>query len=200
MKIIIVTGPSGVGKSRPIRELASLGVYPLEVYTDRLRRPTEDQETDRVYLTAEEFDLVLGDFIYWFEFQGSRYGYKKADIEKQKLAGKSVCFNIPPSFLPEILDKLPEATVVYLHAEEKDFNLLFDRMIARDLSDLDSESVKTAKINKIKQRLDFAKRELDQFEALKKAVFRNSLSRVFEISDDEALYRQVIPYLKKIVG
>lgn len=175
-------------------------MYPLEVYTDRLRRPTEDQETDRAYLTEAEFDSGLGEYIYWFEFQGSRYGYKKADIEKQKLAGQSVCFNIPPSFLPEILDRLPEAIVVYLHTEEKDFKLLFDRMAARDLSDLDSESVKTAKINKIKQRLDFAKRELERFEALKKAVFRNPLSRIFEISDDEALYRQVIPYLKKIVG
>lgn len=200
MKVIIVTGPSGVGKSRLIRELASFGVYPLEVYTDRLRRPTEDLETDRVYLTKAEFDSSLDEYIYWFEFQGSRYGYKKADIEKQKLAGKSVCFNIPPRFLPKMLDRLPEAMVAYLHAEEKDFKLLFNRMVARDLSDLDSESVKATKINKIKQRLDFAKRELNQFEALKKAVFRNPLSRVFEISDDKALYHQVIPYLKKIVG
>lgn len=29
MKIIIVTGPSGIGKNRLIRELATLGVYPL---------------------------------------------------------------------------------------------------------------------------------------------------------------------------
>ncbi len=86
----MITGSSGVGKTHLIHELTSLGIYSLEVYTDRSRRPSEKRTTDRVYLTKKEFISNADEFLYWFEFQGNRYGYKKADIERQKRLNSTI--------------------------------------------------------------------------------------------------------------
>lgn len=199
MYTFVITGPSGSGKTHLIHELTSLGVYPLEVYTDRKRRPTEKKSTDRVYSTKEEFNSTLSEFLYFFEFQGNRYGYKKSDIEKQRTVGKSICFNIPPSFLPDILDRLPEAIVIYLYVDERHFPMLFDRMLKRDLSERESKSQEKIKVKKIEERLKHAKRELEGLTNIRKAALQNPKSRIFNISNDENLYKEVIPYIKKFL-
>jgi guanylate kinase len=198
MNIFVIAGPSGVGKTHLITELGKEGIYPLEVYTDRKRRPTEKDTTDRVYLSEEQFSHSLSDFLYWFEFQGNRYGYKRSDIEHNKKTKRSIVFNIPPTFLPDLLKKLPEAIVIYLKVNKSNFGLLYDRMVARDIGKNDNEVTKEKKIVKIKRRLEFALREMENTADLEELILKNPFSKVFVINDDIALYKEVIPHILKV--
>jgi len=199
VNIFVITGPSGSGKSHLIHEIITLGIYPLEVYTDREKRPSESKISDRVHLSLEEFSYSLEEFLYWFEFQGNRYGYKKKDIKKQKKLGNSVCFNIPPVFLSEILSRLPEAIVIYLNVREKHFPMLYTRMLKRDLyRNIDKHKEKVIK-SKIERRLEHARNELGLLETLKKLISNNPSSRVFDIYDDKILYKEVLPHIKKLI-
>lgn len=196
MKIFVITGPSGVGKTHLVNELAKHGIYPLNVYTDRDKRPSEEEITDRAYLSKEEFDIELNSFLYWFEFQGNRYGYRADEIEEQKKIGKSTCFNITPTHLKFLVEKLPEAVVIYLHTPKEDFHLLFKRMVERDISQGDSDEVRESKIRSIEARLNFA---LDEMEK-EGDIGLNPESRRFLIKDDKVLYEEVIPYILSLVA
>ena len=199
MKIFVITGPSGCGKSHLVNELCQKGVYPLEVYTDRLRRSSETTVTDRVYLTSTEFTNTLGEFLYWFEFQGNRYGYKLFDIETQSAQNKSICFNITPTDLIPLLKKLPHAITIYLSVDINNFDMLFERIIKRELSPTDTKENKDAKVAKIKNRLDYAKKELESFTKIQQELLQNPLSKVFTIIDDTTLYNEVLPYIIKLM-
>lgn len=200
MKIFIITGPSGVGKTHLVNELSKHGVYPLKVYTDRERRLSESVTTDRIYLSKEEFDKGLSDFLYWFEFQGNRYGYRSSDIEEQKRAGRSICFNITPTHLRFLLEKLPEAIVIYLHTPKEDFDLLFKRMVERDISEDDSDDVREAKVRSIESRLNFALGELDKAACIEDIINKNPQSKRFLVRNDNILNEEIVPYVLSLIS
>src|SRR3989339_175374 len=195
MHIFVITGPAGVGKSHLINELSKNGLYPLEVYTDRTRRPSEERVTDRVYISVDEFNKSLNDFLYWFEFQGNRYGYKKDDIEKQRKLGRSICFNITPTHLKFLLERLPEAVTIYLNTPVEDFDLLFRRMVERDISPGDFEKDREKKVKKIESRLKSALSEAIDYGEIEKVFSLNPMSRSFVVKDDRTLYEEVLPYI-----
>ncbi|MDO8488314.1 MAG: hypothetical protein Q7S31_03290 [bacterium] len=198
MEIIVISGPSGIGKSHLIAELSRQGVYPLKVYTDRDRRPTESAFSDRVHLSKSAFDNSLQDFLYWFEFQNNRYGYKKSDIDKHRQQNTHIAFNIPASYLPQLLEKIPEAMVIYLNVDGN-FNLIKERMIKRDISPDETEEQKQLKLISIQKRLDFAQKELEKLAQIFSTCFGHPKSKIFTIHNDDTLYKEVIPYILKQV-
>ena len=101
--------------------------------------------------------------------------------------------------MPNILDRLPEAVVIYLNVDEKHFPMLFDRMLKRDLSKRESKGQEKIKVKKIEERLKYAKRELEELINIRKTALRNPKSRIFNITNDESLYKEVIPYIKKLL-
>ncbi len=198
MKIFVITGSSGVGKSHLVHELTKQGIYPLEVYTDRVRRPTEVRDADRVFLSPSEFSQISKEFLYWFEFQGNRYGYKRSDIQRLENQGASLCFNIPPIYLPGLLKEMPRAVAIFLTVETENFGMLSERMVKRDISPQDSPQVKIAKMNKIRNRIDLARNEVGEYRDIQQALSANPLSRTFVIRNDQTLYDEVLPYISKI--
>ena len=199
MEVFAITGPSGSGKTHLIHEITSSGVYPLEVYTDRAQRPSEKASPDRVYLTNREFNSSLKEFLYWFEFQENRYGYKRKDIKRQQKLGKAISFNVVPSFLSNIVNKLPEVIVIYLFVDEEHFPMLFDRMLNRDLSGDENKHQKKFKVKKIEERLKYARRELKELKNIREVASQNPKSRIFNISGDDNIYKEVIPYIKELL-
>ncbi len=198
MNIFAIVGPSGVGKSLLVSELVKEDFYSIPVFTDRAKRPGEKKVVDREYLTVEEFDKFLEKFIYWFEFQGHRYGYKKSDIEKCKRKNLNACLNITPTHLPYLINKLPELITIYLRVLPDNYDLLFKRMVKRDISSEDSESAKEDKIDKIKSRLNHALSEEENFGSLELFLTQNRFSRVFNIAGDGELFDDVLPYILSV--
>lgn len=84
-KFVIVSGPSGVGKStamKVIRQEKPEWKYPLSVKT-RAPRPGEKNGMADLFITREEFEAKIsgGEFLEWAEYGGNYYGTLLSDIQ-----------------------------------------------------------------------------------------------------------------------
>ncbi|KKL57339.1 hypothetical protein LCGC14_2236430, partial [marine sediment metagenome] len=100
-KLIIVSGPSGAGKTTVLRGVfersLAMGIGPLISSVSATTRPPRPGEVDAVdyyFLTKEQFDLrrERGEFIECFELfgRGYWYGTLKEEVSTGLEAGKWV--------------------------------------------------------------------------------------------------------------
>jgi len=85
-RIITLTGPSGVGKSYIKRRLkAELHLVEIPVFTTRNRR-NENENSERIFVTEEEFlqKLYDGELIFMNCLYGARYAFSSSDINRMK--------------------------------------------------------------------------------------------------------------------
>ncbi len=88
-KLIILSGPSGVGKTTIGKKLLedpqiSVHVRKVPTYTTRPPRPGEVEGEDYIFVTKTEFAMELssGNFLEWVEIFGNFYGTSRREIEK----------------------------------------------------------------------------------------------------------------------
>jgi guanylate kinase len=87
--VLVITGPSGVGKGtliRTLRERCS-GLELSVSATTRRPRPGEQASVDYHFLTDEEFDrrLAEGEFLEHAEYAGNRYGTLRSEISDRSV-------------------------------------------------------------------------------------------------------------------
>ncbi len=98
-KLIIVSAPSGAGKTTIVRHLLSQP-FNLEFSvsaTSRKPRGSECHGTDYYFISADEFKKRIdqGDFLEWEEvYAGVYYGTLKSEVERFLAAGKNVIFDV----------------------------------------------------------------------------------------------------------
>lgn len=98
-KVIIISAPSGAGKTSIVRHLLATGL-PLAFSvsaTSRLKRESETDAKDYYFITAEEFKskIEAGDFLEWQEvYKNQYYGSLKSEIERIWKTGKHVLFDV----------------------------------------------------------------------------------------------------------
>lgn len=98
-KLIIVSAPSGAGKSTIVRHLLSLSL-PLAFSvsaTSRSPRPGEVDGKDYYFLPEQEFLRKIGDdaFLEWEEvYPGTYYGTLKSEVGRIWSEGRSVIFDV----------------------------------------------------------------------------------------------------------
>ena len=97
-KLIVITGPSGVGKGTIVRSLTRK--YP-QLYlsisaTTRKPRSGEVDGRDYYFLSKEEFDSAIADdeFLEWAEYAGNYYGTPKSKVQELINSGKLVLLEI----------------------------------------------------------------------------------------------------------
>lgn len=97
-RILIVSGPSGVGKSSVCRRLLDEDRMVLSVSaTTRAPRGAEVEGRDYFFLTREEFErrAEAGEFLEWAEVHGTTlYGTPAAPVQDHLAAGRSVLLDI----------------------------------------------------------------------------------------------------------
>jgi len=98
-KCIIVSAPSGAGKTTLVKHL--LETEPaLEFSVSACSRPKREGEThgrDYYFLSAEQFreKIEAGDFVEWEEvYPGSYYGTLKSELDRIWSKGKHVIFDV----------------------------------------------------------------------------------------------------------
>lgn len=98
-KLIIVSAPSGAGKTTIVKQLLERGL-PLEFSISacsRSKRENEINGKDYYFLSVEDFKQKIenDEFVEWEEvYEGSYYGTLKTEIERIWQKGKHVLFDV----------------------------------------------------------------------------------------------------------
>ena len=116
--VIVIVGPSGVGKGTLIRELQDR--IPELAYsisaTTRKPRPEERDGTDYYFLSEADFQakVTAGEFVEHAQYSGHWYGTLRSEIDRHLAAGKPVILEIELQGARQIRERLPEALEIFI--------------------------------------------------------------------------------------
>lgn len=116
-KLLVLSGPGGVGKSTVAHRLRATGDFWVSISaTTRSPRANEDNGVEYFFINDEEFSRrVRGDeFLEWAQFAGSRYGTPSSPVEEALLAGRNVLLEIEIDGAKQVKAHLPASILVFL--------------------------------------------------------------------------------------
>jgi len=117
-RLIVLTGPSGVGKGTLLRSL--LQQHPelhLSVSaTTRQPRPGEVDGKQYYFVSRQEFEQMVaaGELLEWAEYAGNYYGTPRAAVEKSLQLGQSVILEIEVVGARQIEQSFPSALRIFI--------------------------------------------------------------------------------------
>jgi len=116
-KLIVLSGPGGVGKSTVAKALRQTGEFWVSVSaTTRVARHNEVDGVDYFFYTNEEFDNAIKSalFLEWAEFAGNRYGTPRKPVEDALRDGRSILLEIEIEGAKQVKESAPEAILIFL--------------------------------------------------------------------------------------
>lgn len=118
-KLVVVSGPSGSGKSSLIRrvlEISGLNLRLSVSATTRAPRPGEAHGIDYSFLTEEQFhELVAGkSLLEYAEYNGCLYGTPAEPVYDSLKGGRSVILEIEVKGALQIREQAPTALFVFV--------------------------------------------------------------------------------------
>jgi len=116
-KLLVLSGPGGVGKSTVAKKLREVGDFWVSVsYTTRDPRVNEVDGRDYNFVSHEVFQTMInnGEFLEWAEFAGNRYGTTQDKVEQALLLGKNVLLEIEIDGAKQVKAHLPKSILVFL--------------------------------------------------------------------------------------
>jgi len=152
--MVIISGPSGVGKDAVLERMRLL---PREWHfivtaTTRERRTNETDGTDYVFMTTEEFRALVekDGFLEHAEVYGRWYGVPRLQAEEALRSGKDCIVKVDVQGARTIRAEVPDALLIFLAPPDME-------ELERRLRERKSESVEG-----IKRRIDTARMEMEQ--------------------------------------
>jgi guanylate kinase len=115
--LLVISGPSGVGKSSVVHALTKRVRFHFSVsWTTRERRPGERDGVDYVFVNRSRFldNIESGGFLEWAEYSGHLYGTPRAAVLAHLDAGHHVLLDIENDGAGQVKDSYPEALLVFL--------------------------------------------------------------------------------------
>ncbi len=122
-RLLVVSGPSGVGKSSVIDGVLEQVDAGFSVSaTTRSPRPGETDGVDYWFVAHEEFsDLVEGGgMLEWAEYGGYRYGTPRAPVVEVLASGSHVILDIENDGAHQVQAAYPAAVLVFLMPPSRD--------------------------------------------------------------------------------
>jgi len=116
-KLIVLSGPGGVGKSTIAAHIRKQKTFWVSVSsTTRKPRTTEKHGVEYYFLSDAEFDKEINKnhFLEWAHFAGARYGTPREPVEKALESGRNVLLEIEIEGAKQVKIHAPEAILVFL--------------------------------------------------------------------------------------
>ncbi len=117
--LIVVSGPSGVGKGTVLKEFMNdpeLNLSYSVSMTTRGMRPGEQEGVNYYYVSREEFEKTIaeGGLLEWTEFVGNYYGTPLKEVERLREEGVNVLLEIEVDGCQQVVKKIPEALTIFI--------------------------------------------------------------------------------------
>ena len=132
-KLIVVSGPSGVGKDTVVSEYIkrNSNTYLSVSCTSRAPREGEVDGVNYIFLSREEFEerISNGDFLEYAEYNGNYYGTPKYKMEEELEKGKDVILVIEVQGALKVKDLIPDALFIFILPPS--ISTLKERLIGR---------------------------------------------------------------------
>lgn len=116
--LIVVSGPSGVGKDAVLDALGRLGRPFHHVVTVTTRMPREGEKDGRDYhfVSRERFEEMLdkGELLEWAEVYGNGYGVPRGDVKRGLDSGRDVLVKVDVQGAATIKKVVPQAVLIFV--------------------------------------------------------------------------------------
>jgi guanylate kinase len=117
-KAIIISGPSGAGKTTLIRSFLKLktGYHFSISITTRRPRNGEVEGIDYFFVTADEFEKLIEEekLLEWAKVHDNYYGSLKSQVLDYLDAGTNVILDVDEQGAEQLVDRLGEALLLYI--------------------------------------------------------------------------------------
>ena len=117
-KLIILTGPSGVGKGTVVKEILGKDKNIWLSISATTREPREGEKSGENYyfLNQEKFKEMIDQnlFLEWAQFAGNYYGTPLSSVNKQIKQGFTVLLEIEVEGAKQIKEKFPNSLSIFL--------------------------------------------------------------------------------------
>jgi len=122
--LIVISGPSGVGKDTLIRRLLELDrnlVYSVSG-TTRQPRPGERPDENYTFLTREQFEALVrkGAFLEHANYNGHLYGTFRDRVERARHEGRDVVLKIDIQGAEQVRRRIPDAVFIFVVAPSEE--------------------------------------------------------------------------------
>jgi guanylate kinase len=154
--LVVISGPSGVGKDMTIARLKEMG-YPFHFVvtaTTRPQRPNEENGLDYFFVSTSDFAEMIeqGELLEYAIVYGDYKGIPKAQVREALTSGKDVIMRIDVQGAATIRRLVPEAVLIYLSAESEE--ALVRRLRERKTEPEDQLKIRIATARQELRRLD----------------------------------------------
>ena len=116
--VIVLSGPSGVGKDATVNEMRRLDRQwtVMVTATTRPKRPGERDGVDYLFLQEDEFRRMAaaGEFLEHAQVYGNLYGSPKAQVRQAMAACRDVIIKVDVQGAASIRELAPDAVFIFL--------------------------------------------------------------------------------------
>lgn len=122
-RLVVVSGPSGVGKGTVLKHVLENEdyVYSVSATTRKAREGEKDGE-NYFFISRDKFESMIenDELVEYAEYNGNYYGTPKFFVEQMLDQGKNVILEIEVNGAQQIKKKMPQAVFVFVAPESKD--------------------------------------------------------------------------------
>lgn len=122
--LVVISGPSGVGKDVTLERMKEMGCpfHFVVTTTDRPPRPGEADGVDYIFVSTAEFESMIerGELIEHAVVYGQYKGVSKAQVRQALESGQDVVMRLDVQGAATIRQLIPDAVLIFLSTESEE--------------------------------------------------------------------------------